>query len=886
MNNEQNASKTTNYIIPLSDPEADIETAGGKGASLARLATAGLPVSGGFIVTTEAYRQFVTKNGLEAEIFQALKNKDIGQPSSQEEVSSRIHVRFSAAEIPPEIARMIILAYADIPGRNPAVAVRSSATAEDLPEASFAGQQETYLNVRGPDAILDAIKKCWASLWSARAIGYRYRQGISPKSVAIAAVIQLLVPAEAAGILFTANPVTGDRNQAVLSASWGLGAAVVGGLVTPDSMIIDKESGRMMDRTTADKKVMTVQTDMGTKEQPVPESLRWIPVLRDEEAVELTRLGVKIEQLYNTPMDIEWARHDGLFTILQARPITALPPVPVHPAKPIRPLSLSMGTKALDSYGWNDSLSSDYLWSNVNFGEAISDVMTPLTWSVVRFTLDDWVFVPGIPMVGNIGGYPYLNISVLASLFYAMRRSRHDLLNELEATVYLPMPEEMEIPAFPLSRWKLLSSLFSSMQVRRKQWRGVRALGLYLVTNPSWFQQMRERIQVEREKVGLSSLFQREIKPHIKKGVWSVLGTASHSANYTIRLRRDLTELVGPDDANILIANLGNRSMPLASLGPVIGLAQVVRGEMSREIYLEQYGHRGPHEFELSHPHPAEDPEWFDREIAINRQSPVDVVALLQKQQETFDSAWRRLQSRYPRRAKAIGRRIAESARRARLREMARSEYVRDRWTLRLFALRAGELSGLGDDVFFLMLEEVLDLLAGNKTAIRSIPDRRKIYLQYKSLPPYPSLIRGKFDPFEWAANPQRRSDIFDGQPTHMPTASGREGTKIITGSPGSAGRVEGTVRCLRSHEEGAQLQLGEILIAVQTDIAWTVLFPRAAAVVTDVGAPLSHAAIVARELGIPAVVGCGNATQRLKTGDRVRVDGGRGMVEILERMK
>jgi pyruvate,water dikinase len=261
----------------------------------------------------------------------------------------------------------------------------------------------------------------------------------------------------------------------------------------------------------------------------------------------------------------------------------------------------------------------------------------------------------------------------------------------------------------------------------------------------------------------------------------------------------------------------------------------------------------------------------------------MDTQALLAQQRGAFDAAWRRLSSRYPRQAKSVRRRIAESARRTRLREAARSEYVRDRWLARTFALRAGELSGLGDGIFFLTLNEVLALLSGDRSAVRNIPARKEMVRRYKALPPYPPVIRGCFDPFQWAADPDRRSDLFDSSAPLPAGASGYGGATVVTGSAGSAGQVEGVVRCLDTAEQGEQLQEGEVLVTVLTDIAWTPLFLRAAAVVTDVGAPLSHAAIVARELGIPAVVGCGDATMRLKTGDRVRVDGSRGTVEILK---
>jgi pyruvate,water dikinase len=205
---------------------------------------------------------------------------------------------------------------------------------------------------------------------------------------------------------------------------------------------------------------------------------------------------------------------------------------------------------------------------------------------------------------------------------------------------------------------------------------------------------------------------------------------------------------------------------------------------------------------------------------------------------------------------------------------------VRDRWAARLFAVRAGELTALGDQVFCLTLGELLGLLSGDGSVKQAIPSRIDAYQRYKTLPPYPPVIWGRFDPFAWAADPTRPTDIFC---PHLTDDGGPAGD-VLVGSPGSAGVVEGTVRRMDHPEAAGSLLEGEILVAAQTDVAWTLLFPRAGAVVTDVGAPLSHAAIVARELGIPAVVGCGHATAVLKTGDWVRVDGGRGKVEILSR--
>jgi phosphohistidine swiveling domain-containing protein len=256
----------------------------------------------------------------------------------------------------------------------------------------------------------------------------------------------------------------------------------------------------------------------------------------------------------------------------------------------------------------------------------------------------------------------------------------------------------------------------------------------------------------------------------------------------------------------------------------------------------------------------------------------VDVDALLANRHAEFEAAWQRLQERYPKKAPKLRREIEKVGPAARMREAVRDEVTRLLWVERDWALRAGELTGLGDDIFLLTIDEVLDLLSGDDTATQYLPTRKRIYTRYRELPPYPMIVRGRFDAFQWAADPDRRNDIYDAI-APVPTST----SNTISGFAGAAGRVEGRVRVLNGPEQGDQLQPGEILVAVTTNVGWTPIFPRAAAVVTDVGAPLSHAAIVARELGIPAVVGCGSATTRLRTGDRVRVDGGHGTVEILE---
>src|SRR5215217_1601346 len=305
----------------------DIALAGGKGANLGELSHAGLPVPPGFVLTTTAYDAFVEANAIQDAIVGRALVTRAGDPAGFEEVAEEISALFSGGKVPEAMAEEIRAAYQELSedGETP-VAVRSSATAEDLPGMSFAGQQETYLNVRGAEVLVEAIKNCWASLWTARAMAYRARQGgVDPATVSLAVVIQRMVESEAAGVMFTANPSNGRRDQATISAAWGLGESVVSGSVTPDSIVVEKASGRVISRETANKEVMTVYTEGGTAERPVPEALHRQPVLDDEAVATLSRYGATIAELYETPQDIEWALGDGEFFVVQARPITALP---------------------------------------------------------------------------------------------------------------------------------------------------------------------------------------------------------------------------------------------------------------------------------------------------------------------------------------------------------------------------------------------------------------------------------------------------------------------------------------------------------------------------------------------------------------------------------
>ncbi|MFB9629008.1 PEP-utilizing enzyme, partial [Nonomuraea helvata] len=604
-----------------------------------------------------------------------------------------------------------------------------------------------------------------------------------------------------------------------------------------------------------DKTVMTVRTSDGTREEPVPEELRGRPVLDKRQAVELAAIGARIQELYGTPMDVEWARSGGAFAIVQARPITGLKPQVEE---------------------WNDSLKGDYLWTGGNLGEAIPDVMTPLTWSLVRLFIREAMSasaLPGFDLVGNIGGRFYMNLSVVHSIAAALgMRGRLSAVEQ----VFGKLPPGLDVPQVPLPRWEIIKRVIPlAIDIQRRVRRNLKGMRAFLATSQRRCEELRATIAATGSGPELADLWEREIRPHLVTSC-RMLEAAGRQGGATLVWTRDrLRKMMGEVDAEAMLTGV-NSGGELASLGPVMGLSKLARGEITREEFARTYGHRGPHEFEVSIPRPGEDPEWIDAQLAGLRDLRADTEALLARQQQARDAAWARFAERYPRQLARMRARVQRWNAVVRDREDTRSENMRAFWVLRAFAVRAGELTGQGDDVFFLYLDELLALLRGDPSALEKVPVRRATHERYAALPIYPALIVGHFDPVRWAADPDRRADVYDARGTGVPVSD------TVKGFPGAPGIVEGIARVISGPEEGDRLKPGEILVTTLTNVGWTPMFPRAAAVVTDMGAPLSHASIVARELGIPAVVGTGNATMRLHDGDRIRVDGERGTVELL----
>ncbi|MDF2890366.1 MAG: phosphoenolpyruvate synthase [Clostridia bacterium] len=709
-------------------------------------------------------------------------------------------------------------------------AVRSSALSEDSAQASFAGEFETVLNVKTDEKIQEAIYTVFKSRQSERVKVYSSIQGID-QAHQIAVVVQLMVSSEISGVLFTADPITGSFANMIGNYVHGLGEQLVSGEANAYDFKLSRPKGKY----------------------DGPDEL-------EKYADNLYQYAAKLEKEQGSPQDIEWAMSKGELYLLQARPIT----------------TLTSGN--LDTYEINESFAGDALWVNTNVGEAIPDVVSPLTWSLVRALDIESGFVPGYYLwSGNICGRIYSNISQRLSAITALYGNAKIGLKIL-GEVFGQIPEGLTIPVYPFSKMDVIKAMVPGIRNYLKKLREIsKGMSQHIHETPDWCRRTTEAIRGINTKQELLNLWKQELEPYNTKAWWGLIVSGS-KAVLALTLGKKLTKLVGTEDANTLLSNLRGDS-ELASLGPVEGISKILKGKMSREEYLKENGHRGPHEFELSIPDPSEDVNWLERQIKEFKELNTNVDELLQKQHTQYEAAWKRFEERFPNRVKWLEKQIAKASAGARIREAARSEFVRVFRVIRAFALKAGELTGMGEDVFFLYMNELVDLLSDKDVKLKYIPARKENYEKYKTLPPLPSVIRGRFNPYEWVKDDHRRMDFYD---STRPIAIASD-SEMLKGFAGAAGKVKGTVRILTTPEEGEKLQLGEILVATTTNVGWTPLFPKAAAIITDVGAPLSHAAIVARELGIPAVVGCGNATLRLKTGDRVLVDGGQGIVHILE---
>ncbi len=866
----------TRFTIPLDDPGATIELVGGKGFSLARMARAGLPVPGGFHIVTDAYRKFITINNFQTRMEKALAPVDLDQPRTFETASQAIIEMFENAPIPDNITDSVCQAYASMPGSAAAVAVRSSATAEDLPEASFAGQQDTFLNVRGADAVLNATRKCWASLWTARSISYRAHQGIASDGIALAVIVQLLVNAEAAGILFTANPLNGRRDQMLISATWGLGEAVVGGLVTPDTLTLAHSDFKVLDRQTGNKLVQTVRVEAGTQQQEVPEDLRLAPVLSDEQAASLAQLGRDIESLYRMPMDIEWTLEAGRFAIVQARPITALPkseqPVPTAwklpegaysamrnniielMANPLTPLFRTLGLSAVNASMKRQMAS--FMGS--------SDIM------------------PEKPII-NVNGYAYYNGSItfkalLKILFGSVGIARRMFTGAVERWTELGRPACIsQVRHWQARPWQDLPAIEILRAARELSEAAIDAYMALVsgVIPAAWISE------------GLFTLVYRLVKrraeplaPTYLLGFDS-LPILAEKALYDLAEwtadREDLATYLTDTPTIKLVAQMQTGHPP-----SIVNADDWDAWQLRFQTHLQEYGHT-IYDLDFASPVPADDPAPVleTLKLFLNSQG-IDPYKRQEAAAERREQATRAMENRLRGfRLKAFRKNLARAQRYAPLREDGLADiglgYPLLRRMLRELGCRFTDAGAMEhpDDIFWLEQDEVDGTAAkidnGQKPENLSavIPERKAHWKAARKVTP-PMML------------PQVK--IF-GIDLGKIKSGGRlksmgDTLKGVAASPGS---VTAPACVITGPEDFSQMKTGDVLVAPLTTPAWTPLFARASAIVTDVGGPLSHGSIVAREYGIPAVLGTNAATKRIHTGQIIRVDGSAGVVTLSE---
>jgi pyruvate,water dikinase len=772
------------HVAPLASfGREDLALAGGKGANLGELVRLGMPVPEGFVVTTEAYASI--------------------------RAFSADRKGYENAVIPGRLREEILAAYTEL-GRG-SVAVRSSATAEDLPGAAFAGQQDTYLNVRGEAELLDAVRRCWASLWTDRAVAYRARLGIDPAEVRIAVVVQRMVDADVAGVMFTADPVTGDRESIVVEASAGLGEAVVSGLVTPDHYVLDS-GGAVREFAAGRREVVVRAAAGGGVVHETPTDAASVDRLPGGVIAELARLGTAVAAHFGRPQDIEWAVASGRVHLLQARPMTAVPPPPLRGR--LNPLRRRLAAVLLE--------------------------LLPTR----PYPIDMTTWIPH----GPAGLMAKVTESIgLLGAFEGFLREEHGVVYRFVPPEPRPSPRLLLAPFVIAGRARRYDPARWRDDPRYTLFRTqVRDLGARDVSRMPWH----ELVRIPREALAL-------VDPVAGLRIDYLPGSGLAIARLFLALRltgrrkmlgdllldgRTRTEQATRELEGVAAQVRADPALAarLAAEEPA-ALLPSMRRLPDFAAFLAEHGHR-----ESSSPLLVTAPTWGE--------APETVVGLIKV-----------LATTPPARAKrpplgAMSARMRRWVERARVgtafREDTHYEFTRPLPILRRALLEIGvRLVAEGvldrpEDVFHLRLEE---LEAG--------PDRRLRDVARTRAARRDELVGVRLiDPR--AVFPVRGS-----------------GDALAAGEPASGGRVTGPVRVVRGPEEFGRLQAGDVLVCPYTNPSWTPLFQRAAAVVVDSGGVASHAAIVAREYGIPAIMGTAVGTTVLQDGQMVTVDGDTGRV-------
>lgn len=800
----------------------DTAVAGGKAANLGELIRAGFPVPAGFVIPTAAYR---------AHLWAGAAQREITSFGSGRARARAVRDAILAAEVPDAVADAIRGAYREL-GRG-RISVRSSATAEDLAEAAFAGQQDTYLDVEGTDEVIAAVRRCWASLWSDRAVDYRRSQGFARYDVDIAVVLQRMVPAEIAGVLFTANPVTGVRDEVTIDASPGVGEAVVSGAVSPDHYVLDKRRRRL--------------TGYRRGRSSVPEPRR----LRKAEGVELVRLAAAVERRFGAPQDIEWAIAGAQVYLLQARPVTALPTPPSR--QPRWPGSVLVARVVGVARQMVAELApvrpypiDDTTWCPALLG-ALAEMFQCVGLRVPTFeeicTREDGVILWIEPRRPRPTPRVLIAPFVLAAnaIRHDPRHWREDPLgDQLSAVAAVWEARDLTAMTWP----GLLALLEEALDLPRVGARGMRvrylprgalaALALLVIARAAGYQ-------------------------------GSVAGLLSGNRTLTTEANEALERLAGTVRADPALAAAFAAAAP-GRLSAVVREYPAFAAEF--DAFLVHYGHREAAALLVTLPTWKDAP---DDVLGLVKALAADPPSSSTSVASAADDALRDLLARPLLRAPEIHRLVLRVVRVARtlmqVREdthfLATVSLPTIRRVIREFGRRLVE-AGVFDeieDVYHLRLPEIAELAdrwppdADTAAGLRRIMVLRKE--KRAALGTAPFVDRGG----------------------RITTVAGA----LVQGMAASAGVAEGPVRVVRGPDSFDRLHGGDILVAPYTTPAWTPLFRRAAAVVTDTGGVASHAAIVAREYGIPAVMGTGDATARLRDGQRVRVDGRSGVVTALD---
>jgi pyruvate,water dikinase len=809
--------------------------------------------------------------GLAGAIEKALRDLHTDDPASAEVASARITTLFEDLSLPDDLAEEILAAYRALGA--PPVAVRSSATTEDLPGASFAGQQATSLNVRGEDGMLGAVRRCWASLWSARAIAYRERQRFRHDRAAVAVVVQRLVPAEVSGVLFTANPVSGARDEIVINAALGLGEAVVGGLTTPDSFTLDRKTLTVLERQTGRQEVETVLAEHGTAERPLDPERAAQPTLDDAQLTRLAEIGIDIEDHFGSPQDIEWAyAADGHLWVLQARPITNLPPAPLGDVRwePPFPNSAWWRRQVVENLPEPLSPLFDELYLREGLELSIDAVMALFRMSYFR--LEDFACRP---FFTTINGYAYSRANVKVNW-----RTLPVLLGAWVGGVRVMFREgpvywrEQALPTHltTIERWKAADAARASDE---RLLAGVRELAVEDARY--WFACA---LMIGCAKI-TDALLGRFLTMVVRgRGLTSGMflrGFPSPTVDAEVELEGLAERIRSSDELRTLVAVTPAAGLPEALRSTTIG--EDLLTAFAR--YLDRYGHQiynldfvAPTQTDDPLPvllslkamvqQPDHDPRARQRAIVAERDTLVEETA----------------RSLDPLRRKLFRVLLGWAQRFGPYREQALF-YMGAGWpTLRRLALELGQRlveSGsllAAEEIFFLESPEIGTAISA-RGADQSRPElarlareRRELREARKRLHPPPAVPLGyklRLGPFDMSA--------FETQRRNEPART------VLRGFAVSPGQASAPASVVRSPADFSRMEPGTILVCPTTTPAWTPLFSQARGLVTDVGGILAHGSIVAREFGIPAVLGTGAASQRIRHGQRITVDGDRGLV-------